>query len=165
MADAVVSTLLWSLLAILGAGMSTVFAYIFHKECARVDSEKMKRVIINLIKNAVDAMPTGGTLTMKNRTLEKRLEIAISDTGTGIPEETQEKIWQPLFTTKAKGVGLGLCICKRIVEAHKGNISVESKVGEGTTFKITFPLEPQLNGGGEIWVKSQKSLLSTTMKA
>ena len=131
----------------------------------KTDVEKMKRVFINIIKNAIDAMPEGGKLTIKSIKTNSKLETTFADTGTGIPQDILEKIWTPLFTTKAKGIGLGLPICKRIVDAHKGNISVESTVGKGTTFTITIPLEPELKGGEKAWLKGPESLLSTTTKA
>jgi signal transduction histidine kinase len=75
------------------------------------------------------------------------------------------KLWIPLFTTKARGMGFGLPICKRVVEAHGGNISVESELGKGTTFAITIPLNPKTDGGEKIWVNMPESLLSTMTKA
>jgi len=130
-----------------------------------VDVEKMKRVFANIIKNAVDAMPNGGKLTMKTKKTNGNLEIVFADTGVGMSKDVLEKLWTPLFTTKAKGMGLGLTICKRVVEAHGGNISVESVVGKGTTFTVTIPIKPQLERGEKIWVKMPESLLSTTTKA
>jgi signal transduction histidine kinase len=131
----------------------------------RVDVEKMKRVFINIIKNAIDAMPKGGKLTIKSKKTDGNLEIAFADTGIGMSKDVVEKLWTPLFTTKAKGMGLGLPICKRAVEAHGGNISLESTVGKGTTFTVTVPIQPQLEGGEKIWVNMQESLLSKTTKA
>jgi signal transduction histidine kinase len=109
----------------------------------RIDADKMKRVFINMIKNAVDAMPNGGKLTVTSEKINDAVKIAFADTGLGISEENLKKLFGPLFTTKAKGMGLGLAICKRIVEAHGGRISVESAVNKGTTFTITIPLEPK----------------------
>ena len=105
-----------------------------------VDVEMMKRVVINLVKNAIDAMPSGGSLTIKSKGTGKGVELRFIDTGEGIPEESLERIWKPLFTTKARGMGLGLSICKRILEYHGGSISVKSRLGEGTTFIIILPL-------------------------
>jgi len=131
----------------------------------KIDSEKMKRVFANLVKNAVDAMPNGGKLTITSRKIDARVEITFADNGQGMTQEVMQKIWTPFFTTKAKGMGLGLPVCKRIVEAHKGSISVNSKVNKGTTFTITIPIEPQLQGGEKIWVNVPESLSSTTTKA
>ena len=132
----------------------------------RVDVEKMKRVFVNIIKNAVGAMSNGGKLTIASREKDGVLEIVFADTGTGIQKDVLEKIWTPFFTTKAKGMGLGLPICKRIIEAHGGNISVESTVGKGTTFTVAIPIKPKIEEGGEkVWVNVPESLLSTTTKA
>lgn len=105
-----------------------------------VDTQMMKRVVINLVKNAIDAMPSGGSLTIKSKKTEEDVELYFTDTGVGISEENLEKIWRPLFTTKAKGMGLGLSICKRILESHGGSIAVKSKQGEGTTFIVKLQL-------------------------
>ena len=133
----------------------------------KIDIDKMKRVFANFIKNAVEAMPQGGKLAISSRVSRSDVEFTFIDTGVGIAKEVSEKIWTPFFTTKAKGMGLGLAICKRIVEAHQGKISVESIVGEGTTFTITIPLEPKprVEGGEKVWVNVPESLLSTTTKA
>jgi len=132
----------------------------------KVDVAKMKRVFGNLIKNAIDAMPIGGKLAITSRESNANMEITFADTGIGMTKEIMEKIWTPFFTTKAKGMGLGLAICKRIVEAHGGNISVESTVGKGTTFTVAVPTKPKIKEGGEkIWMNVPESLLSTTTKA
>jgi len=131
----------------------------------KVDPEKMKRTFANLIKNSFDAMPIGGTLTIKSRRVNDNVQIAFSDTGIGMTKQVLEKLWRPLFTTKAKGMGFGLPICKRIVEAHGGKITVESAVGEGTTFTVTLPIEPLENEREEIWMNIQESLSSTMTKA
>jgi signal transduction histidine kinase len=105
-----------------------------------VDIDKMTRVFDNLIKNAIDAMPTGGTLTVESDSSADSINISFSDTGKGILKEHLEKLFVPLFTTKAKGMGLGLAICKRIIDAHKGKFTVESEVGKGAKFIINLPL-------------------------
>jgi PAS domain S-box-containing protein len=130
----------------------------------KIDVQKMKRVFVNIIKNAVDAMPEGGKLTITSKKTDGNLEIIFADTGTGMSKEIVEKIWTTLFTTKPKGMGLGLPICKRIVEAHEGSISVESTVGKGTTFTVTIPIRLKL-GGEKTWVSMPESLLLTTTKA
>jgi PAS domain S-box-containing protein len=105
-----------------------------------VDTEKIRRVFVNLIKNAVDAMPKGGTLRITSKKTDSKLEITFADTGTGMTKENIDKLWSPLFTTKAQGMGFGLPIVKRFVEAHGGSIRVESKVGKGSTFTVTLPI-------------------------
>jgi len=112
----------------------------------KIDVDRMKRVFLNLIKNAIDAMPDGGKLTITSEKANGKVKIAFADTGMGISEENLKKLFGPLFTTKAKGMGLGLAICKRVVEAHGGAISVESVVGKGTVFTTIIPTEPKLEG-------------------
>jgi signal transduction histidine kinase len=86
-------------------------------------------------------MPDGGELTIIAREKDGFLELEVADTGSGIPEEIRDKIFDPLFTTRAKGIGLGLAVCKSIIERHQGNIEVESQLGKGTTFRIKLPLK------------------------
>jgi len=118
-----------------------------NKPAVKVDVEALVRAFVNIIGNAVDAMPNGGTLTISSACSSVELEIAFTDTGAGMPEDVLERLWTPFFTTKAKGMGLGLSICRRIIEAHNGKISVQSAEGKGTTFTVTLPVEPRLNGG------------------
>ncbi len=106
-----------------------------------VDTHKMSRVFVNVIKNAFDAMPHGGTLTVKTQVCDRSLKFSFTDTGIGMSQETLSKLWTPLFTTKAKGMGFGLSICKRIVKAHGGEIFAESTVGKGTTIYVTVPID------------------------
>jgi len=106
----------------------------------RVDATKIRRIFVNLIENAIDSMPEGGQLIINSNETNNRLEVKFTDTGGGIPENVLRELWKPLITTKAKGVGLGLAICKRIAEAHKGSMSVDSKVGIGTAFTLKLPL-------------------------
>jgi len=106
-----------------------------------VDPLFMQRVFINLITNALQAMPGGGELTIRSSNTQDAVFISFQDTGTGIPEDTMNKLFNPLFTTKAKGQGLGLAVCKRMVEAHGGSIIVESEAGSGTTFTIKMPIK------------------------
>jgi PAS domain S-box-containing protein len=105
-----------------------------------VDPVKMCRVFVNVIKNAVDAMPEGGKLVIKSKVENGSLVFTFIDNGLGMSGETLEKIWTPLFTTKAKGMGFGLAICKRLVEAHNGRVSLSSVVDEGTTVRVELPL-------------------------
>jgi len=112
----------------------------------KIDPDQIQQVLANVITNAVEAMPEGGRLTITASEVEKFLEMKITDTGSGIAPEIAGKIFDPLFTTKAKGIGLGLAVCKSIIERHEGNIEVNSEVGKGTTFTIRIPLavEPAL---------------------
>jgi signal transduction histidine kinase len=106
----------------------------------RVDVPKIRRVFSNLIANAVDSMPDGGKLVIISDKSDGYLEFKFTDTGVGIPEHVLRELWKPLITTKPKGIGLGLAICKRIAEAHGGSISIASKTGEGTTLTLRLPL-------------------------
>ena len=104
-----------------------------------LDINKIRRIFENLIKNAIDAMPNGGKITITSAESNDVVEISISDTGCGISKENLKKIMTPFFTTKAKGIGLGLAICHKIIEAHMGKILVESDNYNGTTFSIILP--------------------------
>ncbi len=104
-----------------------------------VDYAKIQRVFVNLIKNAIDAMPDGGLLEIKTEPFESGVRIAFIDTGSGISLENQKSLFQPLFTTKAKGMGFGLAICQRIVEAHNGKITIQSILNTGTTVTVKLP--------------------------
>jgi len=108
-----------------------------------IDTEQTRQVLVNMIMNAVQAMPEGGRLTISAREEDKLLGVKIYDTGCGIPKEVMGKIFDPLFTTRAKGIGLGLAVCKAIIDRHQGHIEVESKVGIGTAFTIKLPLKAE----------------------
>jgi signal transduction histidine kinase len=129
-----------------------------------VDFQKINRAFDNLLTNALDAMPEGGALKIESERTGSSVIFKFSDTGTGISPNDMENLWTPLFTTKAKGMGFGLAICKRIVEAHGGSISVKSRVNKGTTFTVKLPIESKIKAGGEkAWMKPQESsLLMTT---
>ena len=107
------------------------------------DTDKMQRVFLNLIQNAFDAMPEGGTLTIASMKSGANLHVSFTDTGAGMTREIMQQLWSPLFTTKAKGMGLGLPIAKRLVEGHGGSISFESQLGKGSTFTVTLPITPR----------------------
>jgi len=100
------------------------------------DPDKIRLVLHNLIINALQAMLEGGTLKIKSKSLDKEVQFTIQDTGIGIQEKDKAKIFEPLFTTKAKGIGLGLSIVKNQVELHTGKIYVESIRGKGTKFSF-----------------------------
>jgi PAS domain S-box-containing protein len=104
------------------------------------DPNKLKQVLLNLYKNSIDAMENGGVLTVSARPSGESVEITVSDNGCGISETDKKSIFSPFFTTKNSGTGLGLAVCKRIIDQHEGgSISMESEEGKGTTFTITLP--------------------------
>ncbi|HEX8960335.1 MAG TPA: CHASE domain-containing protein [Geobacteraceae bacterium] len=104
-----------------------------------VDPQQMEQVLQNLIANAVQAMPEGGSLSIGARADGDYVEISVADTGAGISPENMKKLFQPLFTTKARGIGLGLVVCRNLATANGGRIEVESRPGGGTTFTLVSP--------------------------
>ena len=106
----------------------------------RGDADLLKQAFYNLIKNAVQAMPQGGTLSISCSSDEHSVYVDVMDQGSGIRQEDARQLFTPFFTTKAKGNGLGLMVVERIVRDHGGRLSFESRVGEGTRFRLTFPV-------------------------
>jgi signal transduction histidine kinase len=104
-----------------------------------VDPQQIDQVLTNLVTNAYQAMPEGGNLTIRGWAEMGRVTLSITDTGCGIPPENIKKIFEPLFTTKPRGIGLGLAICKSLVEANGGKIEVISEVAKGSSFLVAFP--------------------------
>lgn len=104
------------------------------------DAELLERVILNLIMNAAQASAPGGAVTVKTRLVEDAVEIAVIDRGSGIDPKNLESIFNPFFTTKPGGIGLGLAICSKIVDEHGGQITVESTPGEGSVFHVVLPV-------------------------
>jgi two-component system, sporulation sensor kinase E len=105
-----------------------------------IDPEQIQQVLVNLIKNALQATTKGGTLTLQTGEGADGVWVSVADTGGGIPQEQINRIFEPFYTTKKKGSGLGLMIVQRIVRAHGGRIELESQVGRGTTFRVWLPL-------------------------
>jgi PAS domain S-box-containing protein len=105
-----------------------------------IDPAQIQQALVNLVKNAMQAMTKGGTLTLQTAESSDGVWVSVSDTGGGIPQEQLNRIFEPFFTTKKKGTGLGLMIVQRIVRAHGGRIDLESHIGRGTTFRIWLPL-------------------------
>jgi two-component system, sporulation sensor kinase E len=104
------------------------------------DPAQIKQVLVNLLKNAMQAMTRGGVLTLASGATSEWAWITVSDTGTGIAPELQKRIFEPFYTTKTKGTGLGLMIVERIIKEHGGRVDLQSQVGRGTTFKLWLPL-------------------------
>ncbi|MCW5555055.1 MAG: PAS domain S-box protein [Verrucomicrobiae bacterium] len=105
-----------------------------------IDPTQIQQVLVNLIKNAMQAMTKGGTLTLQTGESADGVWVSVADTGGGIAQEQINRIFEPFYTTKKKGTGLGLMIVQRIVRAHGGRIELESHLGRGTTFRIWLPL-------------------------
>jgi two-component system NtrC family sensor kinase len=120
-----------------------------------VDPRQMEQVLGNLVINACQAMPEGGQLSVIGKQLSVKTEslitakspkvehwvlITVHDTGMGIPPENMKKLFEPLFTTKAKGIGLGLAVSQKLTEANGGRIEVESEAGKGSTFTLVMPV-------------------------
>ena len=106
---------------------------------APIDEEKLRRMLLNLLTNACDAVEENGTIEVGVTTTNTQVEIQVHDNGPGLSSETQGKIFEPFFTTKEKGTGLGLAITKKIIEGHGGRIAVMSTPGQGTTFTLILP--------------------------
>jgi signal transduction histidine kinase len=110
-----------------------------------VDPVQISRALENIVRNSVQAMPEGGRIEIDAHIDEAYLSISFKDSGIGIPSENLQSLFEPLFTTKAKGIGLGLAISKAFVDTHNGTILVDSLVGHGTTMTVKLPL-PTTNG-------------------
>jgi signal transduction histidine kinase len=106
----------------------------------QMDPERLTQAFINIMKNGMQAMGQGGILRIESKSLKESVEVIISDSGSGIPTEQMEKIFNYYYTTKEKGVGLGLPIAHRIIEAHGGQLKIESRVGFGTKVTVMFPI-------------------------
>jgi signal transduction histidine kinase/ActR/RegA family two-component response regulator len=105
------------------------------------DAGELREVLVNMVFNAVDAMPDGGTLTLSTQDGGDDVVLTVADTGTGMGEDVRSRIFDPFFTTKGKaGMGLGLSVSYGIIRRHEGRVEVESEVGKGTTFRMTFPV-------------------------
>ncbi|HYO99908.1 MAG TPA: ATP-binding protein [Pyrinomonadaceae bacterium] len=105
------------------------------------DESELREVLVNMVFNAVDAMPAGGTLTLATREVNGAIEISVADTGTGMSDDVRSRIFDPFFTTKGKtGMGLGLAVSYGIIRRHEGAVEVESEAGRGTCFRIALPL-------------------------
>jgi signal transduction histidine kinase len=106
----------------------------------KIDPQQIQQAIINIMMNAINAMPSGGIMRLSSQRIDDYIEISISDTGEGISPEELKKVFKPFYTIRHAGTGLGLSISRNIIEAHGGMISVDSTPGMGTTFKIKLPV-------------------------
>ena len=113
-------------------GHATVGPLAFHPSTLR-------RAVLNVVQNAIEAMPQGGTLTLECARTAREVHLRVRDSGIGMPAEQMLRIFEPLYTTKPGGTGLGLYIVREILVAHEGRVTVESMEGQGTTFTFTFP--------------------------
>ena len=111
-----------------------------------VDREKLHAALLNLVINAEQAMPTGGQLTVATETTPRGVALHLIDSGCGMDERTQAKIFEPFFSTKSGGSGLGLPTTRKIIEAHGGTIGVQSDLGRGTRFTVELPVPPRIAG-------------------
>src|SRR5207244_2873469 len=103
------------------------------------DADQLRIVFSNLVRNAREAMPQGGTLTLAGRCRADGVEVDVADTGIGISPENLTRILEPLYSTKARGLGLGLAIARAILDKNKGTLRVASELGKGTTFTVSLP--------------------------
>jgi signal transduction histidine kinase len=108
----------------------------------RLHQSTFRRALLNLVQNAIEAMPQGGTLTLRGRQTATQCILEVCDTGIGIPAEQVPQLFLPLHTTKAQGTGLGLYVVQEILAAHGAELAVQSAPGHGTSFTITLPCEP-----------------------
>ena len=116
-----------------------VFESTAHQAFVNCVDNQLKQVFINVLKNAIEAMPKGGSIKVAIEEMELQYAISITDTGNGIPEELVSRLGEPFYSTKEKGTGLGLMVSYRIIEHHQGKIHVQSERGKGTTVTIKLP--------------------------
>jgi len=109
-----------------------------------VDPQQIHQVLVNLVTNAYDAMPEGGKLTINAQVKKSQVHLAFADTGCGISKKSMDNLFEPLFTTKARGIGLGLAISKNLIESNGGSIKVKSKEGQGSTFTVILPTQEKV---------------------
>jgi len=119
-----------------------------HLPSIRADEHQLQQLLLNLVSNAVDAMPGGGHLRIETAAGEGAVTLTVADSGPGIPPDLRDRIFEPFFTTKgAAGTGLGLAVCRGIVEIHHGTIELDSRSGDGATFVVRFPAHSEEVGG------------------
>ncbi|RHW39829.1 PAS domain-containing protein [Lysinibacillus yapensis] len=107
------------------------------------NSNRLKQMLINLVKNAIEVMPHGGDIVIKLANKNDSIEVSVKDEGSGMSESELDGLFTPFYTTKSAGTGLGLALVKKVIEEHSGSIEVESEIGMGTTFKLLLPISHQ----------------------
>ena len=121
--------------------------FVLHADCnahVKGDPVELREVLVNMVYNAVDAMPSGGEVRVSIQESRDRVVVCITDTGTGMTPEVKQRLFDPFFTTKGKaGTGMGLAVSFGIIRRHEGSIDVESEQGRGTTFRYLFPKSPR----------------------
>jgi signal transduction histidine kinase len=111
-----------------------------------VDPTQLGQIILNLLTNAVQAIDASGTITIRAHASDHKVHYEVTDTGPGIPRENLEKVFEPLFTTKARGIGLGLAVSRTLARANSGDLTVTSSPGQGATFRLTLPVATEGKG-------------------
>src|SRR5687767_4247590 len=126
------------------------------------DDSELREVLVNMVFNAIDAMPEGGKLTLSTTTVDQSVVIKVLDTGVGMYPEVRSRIFDPFFTTKGKaGLGLGLAVSFGIIRRHGGNIEVDSQYGSGTEFRITLPVATILDNGIKVELTNSEPVVAS----
>ena len=128
-------------LALPGTGIRLETAFELAKAPVLGDAERLRQAFLNLVLNAVQAMPQGGVLTVAAHRLRGGVAVDVSDTGAGMDRATLRRAFEPFFTTRPHGTGLGLAVVREVVESHDARVRVSSRPARGTTFRLTFPLQ------------------------
>jgi signal transduction histidine kinase len=126
------------------------------------DRGKLKRAVLNLIVNARQAMPDGGVLTLRLQEADRRVTLEVGDTGCGIPAEDRDRVFQPFFSGKPGGLGLGLALVRRTIEGCRGQVTFDSQVNAGTTFRVVLPTARRLRAALERQARRRQWLEPTT---
>ena len=133
-------------LAVRGSGIRLHLAAGREKVCVLGDAERLRQAVLNLVINAMQAMPGGGELTVAARRQAEAVDIVVKDTGVGMERATLARALEPFFTTRPNGTGLGLAIVREVAEAHAARLTIQSRPGRGTTVRLTLPLAPVQHG-------------------
>ena len=133
-------------LAVRGSGIRLHLTAGREKVCIVGDAERLRQALLNLVLNAIQAMPEGGELTVAARRHADAVELIVKDTGVGMARATLARALEPFFTTRSSGTGLGLAIVRDVAEAHGARLTIQSRPGRGTTVRLTLPLAPVQHG-------------------